>query len=69
MSENVYLTPKEAAAYIKSSTSTLAKKRLFGGGPRYLKIGQSVRYLKADLDAWMLADARVSTSDTSSKAA
>jgi hypothetical protein len=35
----------------------------------YLKIGQSVRYLKADLDAWMLADARISTSDTSSKAA
>jgi predicted DNA-binding transcriptional regulator AlpA len=69
MSENVYLTPKEAAAYIRSSASTLAKKRLFGGGPRYLKIGQSVRYLKADLDAWMLTDARVSTSDTSSKAA
>lgn len=69
MPENVYLTPKEAAAYIRSSASTLAKKRLFGGGLRYLKIGQSVRYLKADLDAWMLADARISTSDTSSKAA
>jgi predicted DNA-binding transcriptional regulator AlpA len=69
MVENVYLTSKEAAAYVKSSTSTLAKKRLFGGGPRYLKIGQSVRYLKADLDAWMLAGTRTSTSDTSSKAA
>ena len=50
-----YLTPKEAAAHIKSSTSTLSKRRLTGDGPAFVRIGRAVRYRQADLDAWMEA--------------
>ncbi|WP_442869326.1 helix-turn-helix transcriptional regulator [Bradyrhizobium sp. CCBAU 45321] len=50
-----YLTTKEAAAHIKSSTSTLSKRRLTGDGPAFVRIGRAVRYRQADLDAWMEA--------------
>ncbi|MBR0842933.1 helix-turn-helix domain-containing protein [Bradyrhizobium liaoningense] len=48
-----YLRAAEAAAYLKSSTSTLAKLRVYGGGPLYTRIGRAVRYKKSDLDAYM----------------
>jgi predicted DNA-binding transcriptional regulator AlpA len=54
----------EAAAYCGSSKSTLEKLRLFGGGPRYLKLGRRVVYDPADLDIWLAAHRRRSTSDT-----
>lgn len=55
-------TPQEAAAFLKSSTSTLAKLRVCGGGPRYFRIGRAVRYRIADLEAWMQSSAATSTS-------
>jgi excisionase family DNA binding protein len=60
-----WLTSAEAAAYTRLSSSTLAKLRLSGGGPRYTKIGRKVLYARANLDAWMTAHARTSTSDRS----
>jgi predicted DNA-binding transcriptional regulator AlpA len=53
------LTEKEAAHYIGMSASYLKKDRMegrIGGrtpGPKYLKIGKSIRYLKEDLDQWL----------------
>ena len=58
-----YLKPKEAAAYLNSSASTLAKRRLYGGGPKWVRIGTAVRYRKTDLDAFMAASAVSSTSE------
>lgn len=58
MSTEKYLTPKEAAAYLRSSTSTLAKLRMNGSGPRFTRIGRAVRYREQDLDAWMDGTAR-----------
>jgi excisionase family DNA binding protein len=58
-----YLTPKQAAAYLSSSTSTLAKRRLYGGGPRFARIGRAVRYAKSDLDAFMASTTVNSTSE------
>lgn len=57
MSSDEYLKPAEAAAYLKSSTSTLAKLRCAGGrrGPCYVKLGRAIRYKKSDLDEFMLA--------------
>jgi excisionase family DNA binding protein len=48
-----YLDPKEAADYLRSSTSTLAKLRHKRKGPAYTRIGVAIRYRRADLDAWM----------------
>jgi excisionase family DNA binding protein len=59
MSVETYLTPREAAAYLKSSTSTLAKRRLRGRGPKFSRIGRAIRYRKLDLDEFM-ANTRVS---------
>jgi predicted DNA-binding transcriptional regulator AlpA len=52
-----------AAEYCGSSSSTFEKLRLTGGGPLYSKIGRRVVYAVADLDAWLLANQRRSTSD------
>jgi hypothetical protein len=60
MTSDLYLTPREAAAYIKSSTSTLAKRRLCGNGPKFSRIGRAIRYRKLDLDEFM-AKTRVSS--------
>jgi excisionase family DNA binding protein len=53
VSIETYLTPREAAEYLKSSTSTLAKRRLTGGGPDYVRLGRAIRYRQRDLDVWM----------------
>jgi len=58
------LKPKAAAAYIKWSPSRLAKSRIWGDGPAFIKMGRSVIYRLEDLDGWLLANRRTSTSDT-----
>lgn len=62
-----YLKPHEAAQYLSSSVSTLAKRRIYGGGPSYCRIGRAVRYAKADLDAFMAASNANSTSERGSQ--
>ncbi|MCP4408801.1 MAG: helix-turn-helix domain-containing protein [Gammaproteobacteria bacterium] len=42
---------------------TLEKWRITGEGPPFIKIGRSVRYDEADLDAWIDERRRSSTSD------
>jgi predicted DNA-binding transcriptional regulator AlpA len=58
------LTPKEAARLLKMSTSFLAKKRLTGDGPAFIKIGRSVRYSESMLTAWTRSRQRQSTSES-----
>jgi predicted DNA-binding transcriptional regulator AlpA len=58
------LRTAEAAEYCGSSASTFEKLRLTGGGPVYSKIGRRVVYRVDDLDAWLAANQRRSTSDT-----
>jgi predicted DNA-binding transcriptional regulator AlpA len=58
-----YLRPPEAAAYLKISTSTLAKKRLYGDGPKFARWGKAIRYRREDLDAYMAAQVVHSTSE------
>ena len=59
------LTSKQAAAVLGFHASYLAKARLTGGGPRYLKIGaRAVRYRRSDIDTWLADKMRISTSDT-----
>jgi hypothetical protein len=56
------LDPKEAARELKCSDSTLAKKRLSGAGPRFVKIGALVRYRRRDLLDYIANNIRRSTS-------
>lgn len=53
---------EEAATFVGLSPSTLNKLRLTGGGPDYIKLGKSVVYDPADLDAWLASNRRSSTS-------
>jgi excisionase family DNA binding protein len=57
------LTAKEAAVYLKASESFLAKARMRGDGPPYIKVGRSIRYSEAALQQWMKSRQRLSTSE------
>jgi excisionase family DNA binding protein len=59
----VLLTPKEAARLLKVSLSWLAKARMRGDGPPYIRIGRSIRYTEAALMQWMKSRQRMSTSE------
>jgi hypothetical protein len=52
-----------AAAYLGIRTQTLAKMRVEGSSPPFHKIGSRVLYDVAELDAWIAARKRRSTSD------
>lgn len=54
---------RAAAEYVGSSKSTLEKLRLTGGGPPFIKLGRTVVYDSRDLDEWLAARKRLSTSD------
>ena len=62
-SEYRRLRTADAATYCGLSASTLNKMRVFGGGPKYLKLGRTVRYDLADLDSWLATKRRASTSE------
>lgn len=57
------LTPKEAAPLLKVSLSWLAKARMRGDGPPFIKVGRSIRYSEAALIQWMKGRQRLSTSE------
>ena len=57
------LRAPEAAAYIGLSESTLAKRRLYGLPPSFLRLGgRAIGYAIEDLDAWLDSCRRKSTS-------
>jgi len=59
----VLKNPRETAEKIRVTEGTLAKWRLFGRGPSYLKIGSRVYYEESVVEEWIAAQARTSTSD------
>jgi predicted DNA-binding transcriptional regulator AlpA len=63
MSAHDYLDVDQVAEYLRLSASNLNKRRVAGTGPRYSKLGRRVIYLRTDLDAWILANVRGSTSE------
>jgi predicted DNA-binding transcriptional regulator AlpA len=62
-SEDLLLTPKEAATMLGVSVSWLAKARLRGEGPRFVKIGHAVRYPLSYLRDYIRSRTRSSTSE------
>jgi predicted DNA-binding transcriptional regulator AlpA len=63
MSENAQrermLTSEQTSEYLGGvSLSTLQRWRKERIGPRWLKLGRSIRYRSTDLEAWIAANAR-----------
>jgi excisionase family DNA binding protein len=63
----VLLTAEEAAQLLKVSLSWLAKARMRGDGPPFIKIGRAIRYSDAALQQWMKSRQRLSTSEDEAK--
>jgi predicted DNA-binding transcriptional regulator AlpA len=59
----VLLTAAEAAQILKVSLSWLAKARMRGDGPPFIKVGRAIRYSEATLLQWMRAHQHLSTSE------
>ena len=58
------LTPPEAAAYLRCSKSYLDKLRVYGGGPKFLRLSKrKILYRKSDLDRWAAERSFDSTSE------
>lgn len=57
------LDTKSAAAYVALSPVTLNRYRVTGEGAKFVKLGKSVRYRRADLDDWIASRIVCSTSE------
>lgn len=57
------LRPPEVRRDYGLSESRLAKLRLYGGGPKFIKLGRSIIYDSDDVDAWLNSLKRGSTSE------
>ena len=57
------LRTRDAAIYTGLAKSTLEKLRVHGGGCPYMRVSRVVVYDQDDLDNWLAAHKRTSTSD------
>jgi hypothetical protein len=51
---------KEAAQYLTRSVSSLRRARKTGIGPKFVRIGRSIRYAKTELDNYILSCGMIS---------
>ena len=58
-----FLDTRQAAGYLGLRPSTLECWRTTGGGPPFKKFGRRVFYDRDDLESWVKAQHRTSTSD------
>jgi predicted DNA-binding transcriptional regulator AlpA len=59
------LTAAQLATLLGVRDQTLAEWRVLGTGPRFVRLSaRAIRYRRADVDAWLDAQARASTRDT-----
>jgi len=61
------LNAKAAARYLGLSPSTLAKMRLSGNSPAFLKLGRRVLYRCADLETWLESRVARNTADADAR--
>ncbi|MCX5513366.1 excisionase [Kaistia algarum] len=55
MNEHVdrLLRPEEAAQELQNTAGTLAKWRMQSVGPKFVRVGRSIRYRKSDIERWL----------------
>ena len=63
------LSNREAAQFLNLSPRTLEKWRVTGGGPSFKKVGRRALYSYEDLQHYLAARTRKSTSDPGPEAA
>lgn len=63
-----WLRERDAAVHVGLAPSTMAKLRLSGSGPRYVKMTRAIVYDRRELDRWMEDRMIRSTSETPSPA-
>lgn len=61
------VTEKQVAKQLGLKVCTLRRWRWAGEGPRFLKLGGAVRYDPLDIEAYIAASRRKSTSDAGSQ--
>lgn len=49
------LMTSEAAEIVQLSQAHLEKLRIYGRGPRFVRLGRAIRYRRADLENWIEA--------------
>jgi predicted DNA-binding transcriptional regulator AlpA len=59
------LNAEDAARFLSLSQSTLAKMRLSGNTPRFVKLGRRVAYRQDDLERWIEGQSFQSTAEYS----
>ena len=60
---SMLLTEDEVAALLQVTVKAVQGWRYRGGGPRFVKVGRCVRYRREDLQGFVQAALRSSTSD------
>lgn len=50
---NGMMTPQQLASFLQVSTSTLKGWRISREGPRFARIGRSIRYNQAEVNVWV----------------
>ncbi len=59
---DILLTPSQAGALLGMTPGALAQLRYTGHGPAFVKLtAKAIRYRQIDLDAWVAANLRTST--------
>ncbi len=56
-------TPEEVSHRLRRPESWLAKARVTGVGPKFVKIGGAIRYRRSDVDVWLCDCTQTSTRD------
>ena len=63
------LTPPELAAFMRTTTTSLAQDRYTGRGVPYVKFGKRVRYMRSDVLAFLASNRMQRTDDPRSATA
>jgi predicted DNA-binding transcriptional regulator AlpA len=61
------LTQREAASFLRLSERTLERLRVSGLGPKYARVGRSIRYNQLEIEEWIVRQMVRSTSEGESK--
>ena len=61
---DVNLAPEDLARDLKCTENFLAKLRMSGDGPPYIKVGKKIRYPRAHYEQWLGSRTFKSTSAT-----
>ena len=63
LTDDYLFTPNQLAEYLTLKPKTLETMRRRGDGPRFIKVGRSVRYLGSDIREWFGDQTRESTTE------